>query len=225
MGGSGSGADAATPTSALVGVEGEAGTTVTVVPLPGRRAAKGRLQGRLGGCEEGCNEVSVAGPNRCLRAPNGQPQDLQRGVAHGPLPGVRLPALSASDRRTLSVCAPNVPQLRIRRPDLPGRMPPHPCVRVAVDERQVVPHPRPPGHQIKTRCRALGWQPVPGRQDSWRRCPSARGENEAWLGGDPPAPPGFGCRYGPSAGWCERRNPARTTTPSHVLHDAGGQVS
>jgi hypothetical protein len=50
MGGSGSGADeAATPTSALVGVEGEAGTTVTVVPLPGRRAAKGRLQGRLGG--------------------------------------------------------------------------------------------------------------------------------------------------------------------------------
>jgi hypothetical protein len=52
MGGSGSGADAATPTSALVGVEGEAGTTVTVVPLPGRRAAKGRLQGpawRMGG--------------------------------------------------------------------------------------------------------------------------------------------------------------------------------
>lgn len=91
MGGSGSGADeAATPTSALVGVEGEAGTTVTVVPLPGRRAAKGRLQGRLGGWEEGCNEVSVAGPNRCLRAPNGQPEDLQRGVAHGPLPGGSL---------------------------------------------------------------------------------------------------------------------------------------
>jgi hypothetical protein len=36
----------------------------------------------------------------------------------------------------LSVCAPNEPQLRIGRPDLPGPMPPHPCVRVAVDERE-----------------------------------------------------------------------------------------
>src|SRR5512133_3834183 len=45
----------------------------------------------------------------------------------------------------LSVCAPNVPQLRLGRPDLPGSMPPHPCVHVAVDERQVVPDPvKPP---------------------------------------------------------------------------------
>jgi hypothetical protein len=34
--------------------------------------------------------------------------------------------------------------------------------------------------------------------------------------GTRPAPPGFGCRCRPSAGWCEGRNPARTTTPSHV---------
>jgi hypothetical protein len=116
----------------------------------------------------------------------------------------------------LSVCAPNVPQLRVRRPDLPGPMPPHPCVRVAVDERQVVPGPRPPGHQVKTRCRALGWEPVPGRQGSRWRCPAARRENDARFGGDPPAPPGFGCRPELSAARCERRNPVRTTRPPHV---------
>ena len=116
----------------------------------------------------------------------------------------------------LSVGAPNVPQLRIRRPGLPSTMPPHPCVRVTVDERHVIPDPRPPGHEVKTWCRALGWWPVPGRQDSWWRCPSARGENEARLGGDPPAAPGFGCRRGRSAGRCEQCNPARTTTPSHL---------
>jgi hypothetical protein len=52
---------------------------------------------------------------------------------------------------------PPVPRLRIRRPDLPGPMPPHPCMRVAVDKWELVPDPRPPGHQVKTRCRALGW--------------------------------------------------------------------
>jgi hypothetical protein len=54
--------------------------------------------------------------------------------------------------------------------------------------------------------------PAPSRW--W--CPSARRKNEAWFGGDPPAPPGFGCRPELSAVRCERRNPVRTTRPPHV---------
>ena len=54
-----------------------------------------------------------------------------------------------SDHWIPSVRAPTVPQLRLGRRDLPGPMPPHPCVRVAVDERQLIPRPHPQGHQVK----------------------------------------------------------------------------
>ena len=96
-------------------------------------------------------------------------------------------------------------------------MPPHLCVRVAVDERELIPRPLPQGHQVKARARTLWGEPVLGRQDSWWRYPAARGENEAQLGGDRPAPPGFGCRHRPLAAWCEPRKPANMRRPSHVV--------
>jgi hypothetical protein len=116
----------------------------------------------------------------------------------------------------LPVCAPTVPQVRIGWPDLPSPMPPHPCVRVAVHERQLIPRPHPLGHQVKTRGRPLGREPVPARQHPRWRAPSTRRKHQARVRRDPSAPSGFGSRYRPSAGWCELRNPARTTRPSHV---------
>ena len=39
-------------------------------------------------------------------------------------------------------------------------MPLHPCVREAVDNRQVEPRPHPPGHQVKAQCSPLWRQPI-----------------------------------------------------------------
>ena len=82
--------------------------------------------------------------------------------------------------------------------------------------RHVVLRPHPPGHQIKARCCTLWRQPAPGRQHPRWRCPSIRRKNEVCLGGNRLAPPGCGCRRGPSAPGRVPRNPARTARPSHV---------
>jgi hypothetical protein len=129
---------------------------------------------------------------------------------------IRLPERSALDRWIPSVRAPTVPQLHLGRPDLPGPMPPHPGVRVAIDERELIPHPHPPGHQVKAGARPLWGEPVPSRQHPWWRAPSARRQHQARLRGNRPAPPGFGCWHWPLAAWCEPGKPARTTRPSHV---------
>jgi hypothetical protein len=130
--------------------------------------------------------------------------------------GVHLPRRSAADRWMPSVRTPDVPQLRVGRPDFPAAMPPHPCVRVAVDERELIPRPHPQGHQVKPRSRTLWRQPVPSRKRPRWGFPSTRRQHHSRLGGNRPAPPGFACRQRPSAGRCERRHPARTTRPSHV---------
>ena len=151
-----------------------------------------------------------------IRARNKRAPDLRRSDASGRLQDIRLPGLSVTVRWMLSVRAPKVPQLPIPRPDLPGPMTPHPCVRVAVDEQQVIPDPRPPGHQIKTRARAL-WREASSRPAGLLVAVSSRPAKErSPAKTDPPAPPGFGSRPELSAAWCERRNPARTMTPSHA---------
>jgi hypothetical protein len=97
-----------------------------------------------------------------LRARNKRAPDLRRGVAPGRLPGHSLAGtIRYCPLDAVSPC-PQCAQLPIARPDLPGPMTPHPCVCVAVDEQQVVPDPRPPGHQIKTRARAL-WREASSR--------------------------------------------------------------
>jgi hypothetical protein len=95
-------------------------------------------------------------------------------------------------------------------------MPPHPCMRVAVDERELIPRPHPPGHQVKAGACALWRKPVPSRHPPRWRAPASRREREAWLGGNRPAPPGFGCRHRRLAVRCEPRKPAGTTRPPHV---------
>jgi hypothetical protein len=94
-------------------------------------------------------------------------------------------------------------------------MPPHPCVRVAVDERQLIPRPHPQGHQVKAEACTLWREPVPCRQLPRWRAPSPRRKHQARLRGNRLAPPRFGCRHWTLAARCEPRNPARTT-PSHV---------
>jgi hypothetical protein len=127
-----------------------------------------------------------------------------------------LPVRTASDHWIPSVRAPTVPQLHLGRPDLPGPIPPHPCVRVAVDERQLIPRPHPQEDQIKAGARTLWREPVPSRQHPRWRAPSARRKHQARLGGNRLAQPGFGCRQWPLAVRCEPRKPASTMRPSHV---------
>jgi len=178
-----------------------------------------KLRVRCGCSEPGGSSVRRQGlePRTvALRERDGRSPDLRRLVGDRLRPGGLLPV---AIRCCSAVAGPLCPQCAPTRPRAAGAPTPHaahPCVRVAVDERQVIPRPRPPGHQIKARCGTLWWQPVPGRQHPGRRCPSARRKDQAWLGGNPLAPPGFASRRGPSAARSVPCNPARTTRPSHV---------
>ena len=129
---------------------------------------------------------------------------------------IRWLRLSAVDRRRPSVRALYVPQLHLGRSNLPGPTLPHPCVRVAVDEREPIPRPHPQRHQVKARARTLWRKPVPSWEHPRWRTPPTRRKHQAWLRGNWPTPPRFRCRRRPSAAWCEPCNPAKTTRPSHV---------
>jgi hypothetical protein len=70
-----------------------------------------------------------------VRESRGRPRDCGAASHSAVYQGICLPVRTAIDRWIPSVHAPTVPQLHLRRPDLPGPMSPHPCVCVAVDER------------------------------------------------------------------------------------------
>jgi hypothetical protein len=73
--------------------------------------------------------------------------------------------------------------------DFPAAVRPHPRVGVAVDQRKLIAHLRPPGHDIQPWLRPARWNPAPCRQHTPWRCPASRREDIAWLGGDPSAIP------------------------------------
>jgi hypothetical protein len=163
------------------------------------------------------SDVQEPGPRTvALRARNRRAPDLRRRIVRGRLPGHSLAEISAVDRRRPSVRAPHVPQLHIGRPNLPGPTLPHPCVRVAVDEREPIPRPHPQRHQVKARARTLWRKPVPSWEHPRWRTPPTRRKHQAWLRGNWPTPPRFRCRHRPPAACCEPCNPAKTTRPSHV---------
>jgi hypothetical protein len=75
--------------------------------------------------------------------------------------------------------------------NFPPSVRPHPNMGVAVDQRDLVPHPHPPRHNVQPRHRSLRWNPIPRRQRApWRRPASGR-ENISRLGGNPLATPGL----------------------------------
>jgi hypothetical protein len=73
--------------------------------------------------------------------------------------------------------------------DLPPAARPHPRVGVTVQQRELIPHPHPPRHDIQPWLGPVRGNPAPRRQHTvWRR-PASRREHVARLGGDTPAIP------------------------------------
>ena len=95
----------------------------------------------------------------------------------GPGPASPLPAPAHNSAAADVVLASR--RLRSRRPgsgrhDVPGSVPPHPGIRVTVDQRRVIPPPDPSRRPVRPRHYPQRRRPVPRRPDARRNGPSAR---------------------------------------------------
>ena len=127
-----------------------------------------------------------------LTAPARTSRNGTLSAAVGPFAGLLAPHLIAGQgaggrEAPARRCALLESRQAVDRP--PIRRSPTSTRGRSVEQRQRIPHPHPPRHDIQPRPRPVRWKPAPRWQHTWRRRPASRREGPARLGGNPLAIP------------------------------------